>query len=622
MIGPRRLRGSALAVLPFALLVSGCGLVLGLGDFTEGGGGSPGGTSSSSSGQPEMCAPGAKKPCLYTGPAGTEDIGPCHAGTQECNTDGVGFKACVGEILPAAKEDCSTDVDDDCNGQMNDGCPCTPGTMEPCYSGPAATKDVGTCVGGMHTCNAEGNGYGTCDGEVVPAIDVCSNATDEDCDGSVCGKTQWAKALNNVTINGIGVDGGGNIYVAGSLIGPFTMGAVSLSVTGGSGTDVVVLKFDPAGTIVWGKQFGSTANETANGIAVDAAGNVHFTGYSSGSVDFGGGLLPGVFVVKLNPAGGHLWSKGCGGTTSFSYGKGIAVDSMGNVLVTGHFGGTLSCAVGQSVTSVGATASDVFVLRMSGVNGGLIWTKGFGEAMVSEIGTGIAAAANGDALVTGWFFTSIKFGDVNSTLMSDLTRTIFVAKLTAAAGAHIWSKGGSGTSDSEGASIAVDAKDNPIFTGYHIGAMMFAGKAVTVAPTGGASDILFGKLDGATGDALWLNGYGSSNADMGSSVAVSGAGRIALGGEFRNSADFGGGALASANLDAAFLATFEATPTQHLWSKQFSSSKLGPDETRAVAYGPAGEVVAGGKFYGTVDFGPTSLTETGGATSFLVRVAP
>jgi len=765
MIGPRRLRGSHLVALPFALLASGCSIVLGLGDFTEGGGagGSTTSTTSSStsiaassSGQPQVCTPGTQTSCLYTGPAGTVDIGPCHAGTQVCNAEGSGFEACAGEILPAPKEDCSNAVDDDCNGQLNDTCPCvpsamahcyngpattegvgicvggmqtcaadgngygpcageqkpltedcatpadedcdgtpnqasagcscTPGAMQACYSGPAGTigigictggmqacnadglgygacvgdqkplpedcatpadddcngtpnqasagcvcapgttaacysgptgtQGVGLCKGGMHTCNADGLGYGACVGEVLPTVDICSNATDEDCDGSVCGKTTWAKALTNINVNGIGVDGQGNIYVAGSLYGPFMMGAVSLSVVGGSGTDVVVLKLDPAGTPIWGKRFGSTANEAAYAIAVDTAGNVHLTGALGGAIDFGGGnLAAGVFVAKLDTAGNHLWSKACGGSTASptSLGRGIAVDGTGNVLVTGSFGNTLSCAIGQSATSLGV--ADAFVLRMSGINGGPIWTKGFGDAANSQYGYGIAAAGNGDALVTGSFYGSINFG--GGVITGSTSSGIFVTKLTAAAGAHVWSKGGG--SGAQGSSIAVDATDNAIFIGSYSGTTMFAGK--TLAAVGASADILFGKLDKATGTAAWLNGYGNTNGDSGNTVAVSGAGRIAIGGAFRNSADFGGGALASGGLDAAFLATFDATPT-HLWSKQFSSSAIGPNSTNAVAFGPLGEVVAGGQFYGTVDFGQITLPGVSGGTAFLVRVAP
>ena len=675
-----KLAAKSMGLVLAGAALSGCAAILGLDQFTEGGGGSAG-AASSSSGQPAACIPGNQNACLYTGPAGTENVGVCHAGKQVCDAQGHSFGPCAGEVLPAPKEDCGNAIDDDCNGQPNDGCPCLPGTMEHCYTGPADTMDVGVCVGGMHTCNAEGNGYGACVGEVkpltedcatkadedcdgvsnqasagcvcmptamaacysgpvgtsgvglckdgtrtcnadglgyagcvgdvLPTVESCSNATDEDCDGYVCGKTLWANALANITIKGVAVDGAGNVYVAGGLSGLFTLDAVSLSTVGGVGSDVVVLKFDPAGNIIWGKRFGSTSDDVANAIAVDAAGNVHLTGHSGALVDFGGGALTpaGVFVVKLSSAGNHIWSKGCGG--GGADGNGIAVDGTGNVLVTGFFDSTLSCAGGQSVTSLGK--GDVFVVRMSGASGVPIWTKGFGDAANQQLSYGIAAAANGDALITGLFFGSITFG--GNTLVSPGSSSIFVAKLTAAAGAPLWSKGGG--SNAAGTSIAVDAASNPVFTGIYSAATTFAGK--TVALAGGGYDILLGKLDTATGNAIWLNGYGGVADDKSRAVAVNGAGRIAMGGEFQNSVDFGGGALAAIQL-SAFLATFDAVPT-HLWSEQFSS-QTGASVTKSVAFGPIGEVVAGGQFGGTIDFGQGPLTAGGGATAFLIRVAP
>jgi hypothetical protein len=59
------------------------------------------------------------QPC-YTGPAGTQGVGACHGGTQSClGTPGV----CNGEVLPAKYENCFNNIDDDCDGVVNNGCP-------------------------------------------------------------------------------------------------------------------------------------------------------------------------------------------------------------------------------------------------------------------------------------------------------------------------------------------------------------------------------------------------------------------------------------------------------------------------------------------------------------------
>lgn len=60
---------------------------------------------------------------------------------------------------------------------------CTPNTTQVCYSGPAGTQDSGTCKAGMQTCAADGASWGPCIGEVLPAMEICLNGTDENCDG-------------------------------------------------------------------------------------------------------------------------------------------------------------------------------------------------------------------------------------------------------------------------------------------------------------------------------------------------------------------------------------------------------------------------------------------------------
>jgi hypothetical protein len=60
---------------------------------------------------------------------------------------------------------------------------CAPGTSEACYSGPPGTDGVGTCHGGMRTCDPTGN-WTSCQGEVPPILEVCANALDDDCNGA------------------------------------------------------------------------------------------------------------------------------------------------------------------------------------------------------------------------------------------------------------------------------------------------------------------------------------------------------------------------------------------------------------------------------------------------------
>ncbi|HEU4610739.1 MAG TPA: sialidase family protein, partial [Kofleriaceae bacterium] len=111
----------------------------------------------------------------YTGPANTNGVGACHAGVSSCSA-GM-FGACSGEVTPGI-EVCNN-IDDDCNGMIDDGPGNTP-IVTSCYSGAPGTAGVGTCKAGTSTCAF--GAPGPCLGEIVPAADICGDALDTDCD--------------------------------------------------------------------------------------------------------------------------------------------------------------------------------------------------------------------------------------------------------------------------------------------------------------------------------------------------------------------------------------------------------------------------------------------------------
>lgn len=110
---------------------------------------------------------------------GCDACPPLMNAESDCSLGACGFAGCQAGFF-------------DCDGQAATGCEssaacdCTPGSMIPCYSGPNGTADVGICKSGTQTCNAQGNGYGACVGEVTPdSVDTCSNGLDDDCNNAV-----------------------------------------------------------------------------------------------------------------------------------------------------------------------------------------------------------------------------------------------------------------------------------------------------------------------------------------------------------------------------------------------------------------------------------------------------
>jgi murein DD-endopeptidase MepM/ murein hydrolase activator NlpD len=93
------------------------------------------------------------------------DVGRCRRGVQQCS--GGAWRGCTGAVTPI-RETCN-DVDDDCDGQVDDG------LYRPCGS------DVGECRKGAQTCRR--GDWGMCEGSIDPVPEVCDRL-DNDCDGT------------------------------------------------------------------------------------------------------------------------------------------------------------------------------------------------------------------------------------------------------------------------------------------------------------------------------------------------------------------------------------------------------------------------------------------------------
>ncbi|MFO0628301.1 MAG: MopE-related protein [Polyangiales bacterium] len=132
-----------------------------------------------------VCRRGQTERC-YPGPSGTDGVGLCRAGMRACVVEGGVARGgdCAGQTLPAA-ERCDTQ-DNDCDGVVDDGCACTVGASQPCYTGPTGTQGVGVCRAGAQTCGAGtggvGSSWGACAGQTLPGTETC-DGVDNDCDG-------------------------------------------------------------------------------------------------------------------------------------------------------------------------------------------------------------------------------------------------------------------------------------------------------------------------------------------------------------------------------------------------------------------------------------------------------
>jgi hypothetical protein len=80
-----------------------------------------------------------------------------------------------------AAEVCGNGDDDNCNGMADEGCACSPGSVQACFVGPPGRRNIGVCRDGAQVCEMTGR-WGACLNGITPRSDVC-NGVDNLCNG-------------------------------------------------------------------------------------------------------------------------------------------------------------------------------------------------------------------------------------------------------------------------------------------------------------------------------------------------------------------------------------------------------------------------------------------------------
>lgn len=510
-------------------------------------------------------------PC-YSGPPGTAGKGACKGSKAIC----VGGQPadCIGEVTPTT-EACN-DLDDDCNGQTDDG-------------DAAKTCGLGAeCLAGA-------------------------------CAGS--GTTVWAKGFDGgnsgeVNFRAVAADGPGNVYAAGFYKGKLDFGGGVLSSSADS-YDALLASFDSKGKYRWAKVFGDADEQVGSAVATDGAGNVYTAGRQKGEADFGGGALKAavngcsIFVASYDAAGKYRWTKSFGVSTAGAHASGIATDKSNNVYIVGGFQGTADFA-GMAKASVGGS-SDIFLASLAS-DGKLRWVKTFGDDK-SQNAYSIAADGTSNVYLMANGYGPIDFG--GGTGNASAVGTTFVASFDAD-GNFRWniSISPTGTWGSvTGHGIAADSAGNVFLTGYLGGTVNFGGGPLL------GSGMFAASLD-TQGKYRWAKTFGDGQGSAltrGRGIATDASGNVFMTGSAESVIDFGGGALACAGTPSVFAASLD-TNGKYRWGNVYGNSK---SHGWSIAAGANGRVYLGGIFNGQIAFGAESLKGSGESQAgFLAACVP
>ena len=367
----------------------------------------------------------------------------------------------------------------------------------------------------------------------------------------------------------------------------------------------------------WARRFGDRATQVGSSVTTDRAGNVLLTGGFAGEMSFGETTLRAhgrrdLFLAKFDAEGRPVWSLSFGVERGSGYcgARSVATDREGNIVLAGDFQGTVS--FGGSPLESG-DGYDVFVAKFD-AQGRHVWSRRFGGAD-RDLASGLSLDHVGNVFLTGEFRNKVDFG--GGPLISAGDVDIFVVKLDQN-GEHLYSKGFGGPREDFGTGIAADFAGNVVVTGEYTDSVAFGDQRLRTAM---GYDIFVVKLD-QHGETVWSKSFGpldSSGIHGGRSIALDRSGNVLLTGDFRDRVEFGGDMLVSAGAYDVFVAKLDPEG-RHLWSKRFGDTEW--DTAESIATDGVGNVIIGGGYQGTVDFGGGPLPSAGRLDGFVLALDP
>ncbi|MBS1584403.1 MAG: SBBP repeat-containing protein [Bacteroidetes bacterium] len=217
--------------------------------------------------------------------------------------------------------------------------------------------------------------------------------------------------------------------------------------------------------MIWAKSAGGVYDDDGYNITVDKTGNSYVTGtfsypwikFDNIQLDGKVGPFSDMFVAKYDSAGNALWARGAG-NDRVTVGTGVAVDSSGNVYISGG-SGDLTYFKFDAATTISDDNS--FIAKYSPV-GTLLWAHNTAYKSY-DFASDIALDVYQNIYVAGYINTTGIFG--TDTLPTLGGQDIYVAKYDNN-GNHIWVKNAGGTGTDAAYAVTLDNSNNILVAGY------------------------------------------------------------------------------------------------------------------------------------------------------------
>lgn len=419
---------------------------------------------------------------------------------------------------------------------------------------------------------------------------------------------EWVAAgggAKNDKTRAVTFDREGNAFFAGETTDDGTFG--DLKRTGLGGMDFFVAKVSKEGRFLWVRSLGGSLVDRGYGVATDAAGNAYVTGhYQSTDAQANGQMLPNagdydIFVAKYDPAGALQWIRTAGGK-GYDYGHGIAVDSKGDVVVTGAVAG--EAKFGDVTVNAGSTTRPIFCAKYDAA-GTLKWVQTTGGKF-SGSGHGVGVDAQDAIYIGGSGGGAGTLGSVPVEVAKGQAGVVL--KLTSE-GKGVWAAILPGVPSAGFHEITVDNAGRSWCAG------MFKGElnGGPIKTTGDKdSDGVLAHFS-PDGKLVWSHFIQGPATDYCLGVATDHTGRCFVTGEFSETATFAGQTLKSQGATDIYTAAFDPKGSLE-WL--VPSGGIKGDNAYTMAWHPSGRIIFSGACVSPATFGGQTMTSPGGAEAY------
>ncbi len=401
------------------------------------------------------------------------------------------------------------------------------------YNGPGNAADEARAI----AVDGQGNVYVT---------GVSRNANQDNDYATIkynsAGVEQWVKRYNGPgnnadEANALAIDSQGNVYVTGFSYDSITS------------LDFATIKYNSIGDTVWVRRYSlpTSNSDNARAIAVDRQGNVYVTGESYSTNTYYDYL-----TIKYYANGDTAWIKRYNGPGNwYDYSYAIAVDTLGNVYVTGLSSGIGGSSFDYATIKYNADGDSVWLRRYNGPGDDDDWARA------------ITLDGQGNVYITGESYDSINRDDYATIKYNSNGDTMWVRRYN-----------GPGNNDDQAYAIAVDSQGNVFITGE--------------SPVSGTSDDYATIKYNSSGSEQWVRRYDGpgGSLDKAYALALDGQGNVYVTGSSRGS---------SYVEDYATIKYNSAGDT--IWIRRYNGPGNSTDNASAIAVDNAGNVYVTGASY-------------------------